>query len=155
MTVLLHCVQFIRNLSLLPPAVPNRTRVSWVQLADKALLCRNCRVGSGEHPGAAQPGRPEPEGVLPWQVVRVTWCRCIWGLSTEPQRGERNIWAPILENFWIGMWSIPFRKALSNNAEASHVESRVAYGLELSLCSSCLCSPGPFISRPVPQSPPL
>lgn len=90
-TVLLHCVQFIRNLSLLPPAVPNRTRMSWVQLADKAPLCCNCSGWGGRHSGVAQPlvggGHWAPGVLLPRQVGS---CVCIWEDIHRPPREERK-----------------------------------------------------------------
>lgn len=82
-------------------------------------------------------------------------CVCLWEHShTHPQR-RGKICTPSLGNIRTGMWSVPFLEALSNNTERNKVESRVAYGLEVSLCISRLCNPGPLTSCLLPQAPHL
>lgn len=54
--------------------------------------------------------------------------------GTEPKR-RGKIWATLLEIFWIRYVTYPIPKALAENAEANNVESSVADGLELNLCS--------------------
>lgn len=142
-TVLHHCVQFIRNLSLLPPAVPNRTHMSWVQLADKAPLCCNCSGWGGRHSGVAQPlggVALSPRGPAP--KAGGLMCVHLGAYPQTPKRREK-IWTIRSKNFRIGMCFVPFLRALSKNAEPSRTESRMAYGLELSLCVSRLHIPGP------------
>lgn len=125
MTVPAHCVQFSGNLSLPPAAALNPTQMSRVQLADKALLCRNFSVvGRGSY--QVQPS----QGAL-MRVVLVPPGR--W---PGTPRGEENS-EPLFWKFsGFDMEHNPFFTVCPHNTEANNADSRSADGSEQRrLCS--------------------
>ena len=127
-TVLVHCVQFIGNLSLLPPAALDRAQRSCLGSVGR----RSSAVWQLQWVGAAR-GSAAREArawvvLPPRQVAGVAQSVWIREKSHGAPRGEGQS-GPLFWQFsGFGMRSIPFLKARD-------VENSVAEGLELSLCS--------------------